>query len=475
VQTKALYQAPYQQIYENIKRIDKMNMGEISARRIIHGNLQESLYSEKSMITLSHSRREIEEKFKDIMQEELKLGSLVSYVGNKKIPFLRIYKYKEAFSFKLVKEFLKRFGAAPNDYVFDPFSGLGTTMFTSLLSGVPSIGVDNLPVAHFVSRTMPLFLKLGKNELKELWKSLIPDIRNRKPAEIASDVSIMKKAFDEKTLLFLRKLKSIIEDQCPPHRDILLLLLFSILEECSFTSKDGQFLRIDQNKRISDPIDAMKRKIAEVEEDIRRVKIIFPDFSIKDAVMPDVYRGDTRDLSKIQFRERPTIIITSPPYANRYDYTRTYSLELCFHFVKTFEELKEIRFNILRSHIESKIYEGETPPHPVIEEVLEALSTKALNNPRIPVMLTTYFVDMQKVIKNWFSILAPGAQVAMVVDNVRFEGEMIPVDLVLSEIAEEEGFDIKEIIVARYKGNSSQQMKKYGKVPVRESIVVWER
>ena len=82
---------------------------------------------------------------------------------------------------------------------------------------------------------------------------------------------------------------------------------------------------------------------------------------------------------------------------------------------------------------------------------------------------------MQQVIKEWYKVLAPGAKVAMVVDNVRFEGEMIPVDLILSEMAEEIGFEVKEIITARYKGNSSQQMKKYGKVPVRESIVIWER
>lgn len=77
--------------------------------------------------------------------------------------------------------------------------------------------------------------------------------------------------------------------------------------------------------------------------------------------MPDVYLGDTRDLSDIKFRKKPTIIITSPPYANRYDYTRTYSLDLCFHFVKNFEELKAIRFGILRSHIESKNKEGRNP------------------------------------------------------------------------------------------------------------------
>jgi len=420
-------------------------------------------------------REEIEEKFKNTIHEELKLGSLVSYVGNKNIPFLRIYRYKEAFAFNFVKDFLRRFEASPDDYVFDPFSGLGTTMFTSMLSGMPSVGIDKLPVAYFISKTLPLLLLLNENELKEMWMSLIPMIEKSQPADVAMDVPIMKVAFNEETLLTLRKLKSTIDVLPDPYRDIFLLLFFSILEECSFTSKDGQFLRLKRNKRLSNPVEAMSRKVAQVEEDVRRIKMLFPHLSIDEKITPDVYLGDTRDLSDIKFRKKPTIIITSPPYANRYDYTRTYSLELCFHFVKNFEELKAIRFGILRSHIESKIKRGEIPPHPVIKEVVESLGRKKLNNPKIPGMIVTYFIDMQKVIKEWFKVLAPGAKVAMVVDNVRFEGELIPVDLVLSEMAEEAGFEVKEIIVARYKGNSSQQMKKYGKVPVRESIVIWER
>jgi len=91
------------------------------------------------------------------------------------------------------------------------------------------------------------------------------------------------------------------------------------------------------------------------------------------------------------------------------------------------------------------------------------------------ILLMVDFIDMQKVIKEWFKILAARAKIVMVVDNVMFEGELIPVDLVLSEMAEEAGFKVKKIIVARYKGNSSQQMKRYGRIPVRESIVIWEK
>jgi len=63
-----------------------------------------------------------------------------------------------------------------------------------------------------------------------------------------------------------------------------------------------------------------------VEEDVRRIKMLFPHISIYKEIMPDVYLGDARDLSDMNFKKKPTIIITSPPYANRYDYTRTYSL-----------------------------------------------------------------------------------------------------------------------------------------------------
>ena len=443
-------------------------------------NSQQMLFAEelttlKTFYPPDSTRQEIEHKFKHLIHEELKLGSVVSYVGNKTVPFLRIYRYKEAFAFDFVMDFLRRFEADSDDYVFDPFSGLGTTMYTSMICGIPSVGIDKLPIAHFTSKTLPLLLLLKENELKEIWTSLIPKIEKSEPAEVALDVPIMKVAFDEETLLTLRKLKSAIDDLSLPYRDIFLLLFFSILEECSFTSKDGQFLRLERDKKTSNPIDAMKIKIAQVEEDVRRMKLLSSDIPMNEKFIPDVYLGDTRDLSDIKFKKKPTIIITSPPYANRYDYTRTYGLELCFHFVKNFEELKAIRFGILRSHIESKILKDEAPPHPVIKEVVEILGRKKLNNPKIPSMITTYFIDMQKVINEWFKVLTPGGKVAMVVDNVRFEGELIPVDLVLSEMAEEAGFEVKEIIVARYKGNSSQQMKKYGRVPVRESIVVWER
>jgi site-specific DNA-methyltransferase (cytosine-N4-specific) len=417
----------------------------------------------------------LEHRFSDLIQEELEFGSLISYIGNRKIPILRLYRYKEAFAYGFVKEFIHRFGLNSADYLLDPFAGMGTTCFTAMMHGIPSVGIDKLPIAAFIAKTIPLFLFLKPNEIKNIYKDLVTKLNHSKPAPVAMDVPIMKIAFSEHNLLELRKWKTVIDTLDEPYKSIFLLLFFAIIEPCSYTSKDGQFLRYCPDKTLANPTEALFSKVCETEIDIENAHKIFPATNIRKNLIPQIYNGDTRDLSNVKFQRTPTAIFTSPPYANRYDYSRSYSLELCFHFVKNFEELKAVRFGILRSHIESKVAEEEKPTHPAIAEVVTALRHKELNNPRIPYMITGYFNDMAQVITEWYNVLAKGAKVAMVVDNVRYEGEMIPVDLVLSDIAEEIGFRIKEILVTRYKGNSSQQMKKYGRIPVRESIVIWEK
>lgn len=428
---------------------------------------------EPDKLGLSANRYHLEGKFASVIKEEFRLSNLVSYVGNKSVPVLRLYRYKEAFALSFVESFISRFGLTEEDYIFDHFCGMGTTLFAAAKKGIPSIGVDKLPIALFVAKTLPLFYSIKPGQIKEKFEKLKRQVQHVSPAPIASDVAIMKVAFPSDILLSLRKWKTVIDDLKPPLNDIFLLLFFSILEQCSYTSKDGQFLRLIQEKTVAVPQEALEKKVFEAERDLHLIKKFRWDQSV---YLPSVYLGDTRNLMEINFLQQPTAIITSPPYVNRYDYTRTYSLELCFHFVRNFEEMKAVRFGIIRSHIESKVQVHELPPHPAVKEVIDILEEKdKLNNPRIPYMITGYFLDMQRVIKEWARVLAKGARVAMVVDNVRFEGELIPVDLILSDMAEEEGFRVDEIIVARYKGNSSQQMGKYGRVPVRESITLWTR
>ena len=73
-------------------------------------------------------------------------------------------------------------------------------------------------------------------------------------------------------------------------------------------------------------------------------------------------------------------------------------------------------------------------------------------------------------------IVRPAGHVVMVNDNVRFAGQEIPVDLILSDFARRFGLETETIwTLPRGKGNSSQQMQAHGRSELRKCIYVWKK
>jgi len=65
---------------------------------------------------------------------------------------------------------------------------------------------------------------------------------------------------------------------------------------------------------------------------------------------------------------------------------------------------------------------------------------------------------------------------AMVNDNVRYHGEEVPVDLILSDFAESAGLAVEKIwVLPRGKGNSSQQMGRWGRQELRKCVYLWKK
>ena len=427
-------------------------------------------------------RVKLEQRFLPLMEERLGMRQLVTYVPNKTVPIHRWFSCKEGFSAALVDAFLREFGAQPGkSRVFDPFVGCGTTVIAAKQAGYGAWGIDILPVAVFVAGVKLrsaedydlLRLKAGMDRLLET--------PYYKPAISAhQDIRIIPLAFSEEILneiLFFKE--EILEEEDERVREFLLLGLLSTLEKVSYTSKDGQFLRLKPERNIPPVRATLARQLRLMYRDLTTVGYQMRLFE-KPAryTVPSqttyVRLADARDFTSV-IDDYADIIMTSPPYLNRYDYSRIYSLELCLAFVEDFAGLKAIRHSLLRSHIESRPAPTDEVNHPALLEVLSNLAGKKLNNPRIPVMIKGYFEDMNLVLEELYRVCRPGAKIALVVGNVRFEGELIPVDLLLSELASDVGFSIDEVIITRYKGNSSQQMGKYGRVPVRESVLIWSK
>ena len=234
--------------------------------------------------------------------------------------------------------------------------------------------------------------------------------------------------------------------------------------------------------------DAIVPRLNEISDDIETLKSCYGKGA------PEFITGSSlehfRQIKAASF----DMVITSPPYANRYDYTRTYALELAWLGYDD-EEIKKLRQSMLSATVENKskkawlqdtygdeqllnhairMFENQGAVHEVIGQLKEC--EKELSNPHIVRMLGGYFFEMAVVVAELGRIVRPGGVVLMVNDNVQYHGEELPVDLILSDYAENSGFTCENIwILPRGKGNASQQMRRFGRREQRKCVYKWVR
>ncbi len=89
-------------------------------------------------------------------------------------------------------------------------------------------------------------------------------------------------------------------------------------------------------------------------------------------------------------------------------------------------------------------------------------------------MVEGYFTELAFVFAEIFRTCKSSSPIAFVNDNVRYGGEIIPVDLLTTDIAASLGFIPEKVyVLPQRKGNSSQQMSRFGREALRKSITIW--
>ena len=184
-------------------------------------------------------------------------------------------------------------------------------------------------------------------------------------------------------------------------------------------------------------------------------------------------------------------IMTSPPYCNRYDYTRTYALELALLGISE-QRLSKLRQEMLSCTVENRAKDllsinptritvlSAAEEQELLQSILKYLEDQKtaglLNNNGIPRMIRGYFYEMACIIAECARILKPNAMLFMINDNVRYAGASISVDMILSDIAEKLGFHTESFLVLPGgKGNSSQPMGEHGREELRKCMYVWRK
>jgi hypothetical protein len=312
--------------------------------------------------------------------EKPELRVQVSPHSNKYIPIHNWYAYKHGYSRELTLYLISQFGLSKGSWVLDPFCGSGTTILTCKELGINARGFDILPFSVFLTNVKICDYDIGdlKQELST-FTEIMKENRRFKRASLP-DIPLLKKAFRPEVEEKLLELKSVIDSIATPNvRSFFNLGFLSILESVSNTSKAGGFLRIIHRDVNSDTIESLF---------LNKVKSMIRDLSdCENLKKPNNVRieADIGDARKLPTKRKFDAVITSPPYPNRHDYTRIYSLEMVFDFVSTNDELKKIRYETIRSHVEAKKkYEtiGYEKPE-ILENLIEEVRQNDTNNPQI--------------------------------------------------------------------------------------------
>jgi DNA modification methylase len=148
-------------------------------------------------------------------------------------------------------------------------------------------------------------------------------------------------------------------------------------------------------------------------------------------------------------------VITSPPYPNEKDYTRTTRLEsVLLGFIATKQDLRELKQGLVRSNTRN-VYKSDDDDLLVADNQEVQRIADQIERRRIELGKTSgferlyarvtrlYFGGMKRHLSDLRHVLKPGAKLAYVVgDQASYLRVMIRTGELLAEIAESLGFEI---------------------------------
>ena len=385
-------------------------------------------------------------------------------------PIHRWFTFPHSFTSELVHFLIDDWGLSKEDTLIDPFVGAGTTILAAKERNIPATGYDISPLAAFVSRVKSTHyndLRLLTSAAKEL---------NARISETNQSTCtfmyppIVKRALPGQLLPTLVNCREEI-DRLPyseTEKNFMMLALLGTLPRYSRARPSGGWLKWSPNSsRSSSFRRALSQRLREMTSDLKTTNLS-PENNWSAKV------ADARSIP--DSAGSYSGMITSPPYPNRHDYTRVFCIELLFAFLDT-DQLRSLRKQTLESHPEAKPDRRASPeyaPPEALTDTLRRIKRHGID-PRVLRMLDGYFRDMYLFLSEAQRVCKAGGRIALVVGNTQYAGVQVLVDHLIVSIGESIGLHCESLSVVRLRGNSAQQMAKFGRQPSRETLITFRR
>ena len=390
------------------------------------------------------------------------------------------YRFVLSYPAHIVRTYVERFGLDAKHNVLDPFCGTGTTIVECKKLGIPSCGIEPNPMAVFASRTK-VDWEVDPGQLIAHAASIAKlTLQEFDQQGIQDETALELFGRQTKPQTALRALapelvKLLLTDSISPLPLHKVLVLLEILEEnreprllaheyialaksliCEISNLHfGPEIGVGAIKQDAAVVGPWLRAVKRVAEDIRHLQA-------RSATPATVHQADARDLAILLRPQSVDAVITSPPYPNEKDYTRTTRLEsVLLRFIKSKEDLRRLKQNLVRSNTRS-VYKSDTDDrlvesHEAIQQIAEAIERRRIELgktsgfERLYARVTKlYFGGMLRHLMDLRPVLRPGAQLAYVVgDQASYLRVMIRTGQLLADLAESVGYEVVGIDLFR--------------------------
>lgn len=407
-----------------------------------------------------------------------------TFVNNMALPIHRWFRFSAGYSATWAADTIDKFLSSmylTTATVLDPFAGSGTTLLAASSTGSHSIGWEAQDLIYRIADAKLQCIHVDTSELRAAARVIVRRAsRVDVSRQFTDEPGLLTRCYSEQALLSLRTLQTALmnERHIMPTSiwKLLWLALVSILRPTSHAgTAQWQYIQPNKSKsRILNVIDGFRAKVEQLAYDIdttsRKLK------GTMDVVLHDARLSTDIPANSID------LVLTSPPYANNYDYADATRLEMTFlGEVSSWSDLRRVREPLIHACSQHMAgYNADTAiADPILASIAERLfpiynqlasvrlergGRKAYHS-----MVVAYFHDMASVWVNLRDVVRPGGRALFVVGDSAPYGIYTPVDVFHGELALAAGFVSYRFFKIRDR-NIKWKNRKH-RVPLKEGLL----
>lgn len=421
-------------------------------------------------------------------------AELGTFKDNLRAPIHSWFRYPAGYSYNFVQHFFDKYDLRIGDWVYDPFSGSGTTLICAKQQGINAYGVEAHSFVHWVAQ-VKLYWEFPLDELYEQITHLTTQsqafvMQNLQSTNLENVFpALVYKCYHPQDLAALYLLREfLLRNVDEGHvTDFLKLALTDTLRSAAAAGTGWPYIAPRKNRGEAPPKGALvlfQKTVWKMYNDLLAVSGYNSPSQIHNIV------GDSRERQTLN-NHQIKLALTSPPYLNNYDYADRTRLETYFWglanswsditrqyrdklIVAATTQIVRNRYEVATA-LNTEIKTLSSPVYTFLQNAICELEQRRLKKggkKDYDLMVALYFNDILRVMQETYRVLMPGGRFCLVLGDSAPYGVHIETERLIGELGLALGFQHLDYLELRQRGKKWKNNPQRHDVGLREGIVI---